>query len=178
MGLKTLQWPDWLFSREPVCHVMLQASQHASGPRVARRDAPTPYPDCSSPRRRGRRDDGLPWLQLSSSLWSPWRPHALPWLQHSPSLRSPWRPHALTWLQLSSGHRDDGLPWLQLSSSLWSTQSKTSSQCQRRGMQWARFRHRNSSSLHSFTQPVCGEREHRQDSPQNMSNLAAGLKVC
>lgn len=34
-------------------------------------------------------------------------------------------------------------------------QSSTSSQRQRRGMQWARFRHRNSSSLHSFTHPTC-----------------------
>lgn len=49
---------------------------------------------------------------------------------------------------------DPLLPWLQFSSSLWSTQSNTSSQRQRRGIQWARFRHRNSSSLHSFTQPI------------------------
>lgn len=47
------------------------------------------------------------------------------------------------------------LPWLQFSSSLWSMQSNTSSQRQRRGIQWARFRQRNSSSLHSFTQPTC-----------------------
>lgn len=50
------------------------------------------------------------------------------------------------------------LPWLQFSSSLWSMQSNTSSQRQRRGMQWARFRQRNSSSLHSFTQPTCQQR--------------------
>lgn len=47
------------------------------------------------------------------------------------------------------------LPWLQFSSSLWSMQSNTSSQRQRRGIQCARFRQRNSSSLHSFTQPTC-----------------------
>lgn len=51
------------------------------------------------------------------------------------------------------------LPWLQCSSSLWSMQSKTSSQRQRRGMQCARFRQRNSSSRHSFTQPICQEKE-------------------
>lgn len=51
------------------------------------------------------------------------------------------------------------LPWLQFSSSLWSMQSKTSSQRQRRGMQCARFRQRNSSSRHSFTQPICQEEE-------------------
>lgn len=50
------------------------------------------------------------------------------------------------------------LPWLQFSSSLWSMQSNTSSQRQRRGIQWARFRHRNSSSLHSFTQPTFQQR--------------------
>lgn len=56
---------------------------------------------------------------------------------------------------LPSGPRSRGrLPWLQFSSSLWSMQSKTSSQRQRRGMQCARFRQRNSSSRHSFTQPI------------------------
>lgn len=54
------------------------------------------------------------------------------------------------------------LPWLQFSSSLWSMQSNTSSQRQRRGIQWARFRHRNSSSLHSFTQPTCPQRHNHQ----------------
>lgn len=53
------------------------------------------------------------------------------------------------------------LPWLQFSSSLWSMQSNTSSQRQRRGMQCARFRHRNSSSRHSFTQPICQDRSER-----------------
>lgn len=53
------------------------------------------------------------------------------------------------------GARSRGrLPWLQFSSSLWSMQSKTSSQRHRRGMQCARFRQRNSSSRHSFTQPI------------------------
>lgn len=57
------------------------------------------------------------------------------------------------------------LPWLQFSSSLWSMQSKMSSQRQRRGMQCARFRQRNSSSWHSFTQPIC------QDRKQQVSKL-------
>lgn len=69
------------------------------------------------------------------------------------------KPFALWRCPVVSAHLRRHLPWLQFSSSLWSMQSKTSSQRQRRGMQCARFRQRNSSSRHSFTQPIYQDRK-------------------
>lgn len=71
---------------------------------------------------------------------------------------------AVVWAR-ARAHAHARPPWLQFSSSLWSMQSKTSSQRQRRGMQCARFRQRNSSSRHSFTHPICGDRKQQVSEP-------------